>query len=95
MRKIPIVMFLDCTKRPITKGDELIVALNDMIYHGLQMDEADFPEYRHRRNEEVLIVECMCVNADFDEFLQVVAYKAKKNEMAILPDVMIQRPMNP
>ena len=93
MRRIPIIMFLDCTKRPITKGDELIVALNDMIYHGIQMDEADYPEYRHRRNEEVLIVECMCMNADFDDFLQVVTYKAKKSERVILPDVMIQRPM--
>lgn len=82
-------MFLDYTKTPIEEGDEFIVALNSLIYHGIQMDEVEYPEIRHRKNEELLIIECISEYGNSDNFLQLKVYRCKKGEDRILPNVVI------
>ena len=81
-------MFLDCTKRPIGEDDEFAVAIDGIIYHGLQIlpEELDI---RPRKNEDILAIECMSEHADPEEMLKVLTFRSKKTEQKVLPNVLI------
>lgn len=84
-------MFLDCFNRPIGDADEFLVAIDNVICHGLAVDPVEYGEYdiKCRKNEDVLFIECFDLFAKKNEFpLIYVLYKCRKDKVKVLKDVM-------
>ena len=82
-------MILDCAKRVISEGDEFVVSIGDLIYHGIQLDENEYPEYIHTNDEDILIIECFCEHASNELCRKVISYNAPKDQERILPNILI------
>ena len=82
-------MFYDCTYRHIGDASEFAIAVGNVICHGLSMDPANYDLWP-RKDEEILVIEYFNYFPKKKENpLHELVYRCKKNEVIILPNVLI------